>query len=72
MSNSLDYDVSLSMADATRAWQLFVSTLTIYQANCQRFDFKSAEFERITLHDALDCHLDNYMAALRRLEIAGG
>jgi len=55
------------MARANRSMELFSVSLTIYQANCQRFSWEEAEAERLKMQTALDDYLDAYASASRMM-----
>jgi hypothetical protein len=56
------------LMQAQRAYDLYQHALTIFIANCQRWEFDKAETERDTLHAQLDSYLDNMMAANRKAQ----
>lgn len=67
---SVDSDVSRSLAEAARAFEIFNAGLTGYQADVVRAFWNAAEGERANLHAALDNYLDAFGAAHKRLDRA--
>lgn len=67
--NDFDQDMAESMRIAARSWSAFFASMSVFQGNCQRFNFVDAEKERAGLHELLDCYMDNFAAANRRVEV---
>jgi hypothetical protein len=66
---SLDRDVSKSLREAIRAWDLFEAGINAYGAAIIRREWKAAEAERPKIEAALDVYLDAMAAAQRRIEL---
>jgi hypothetical protein len=68
MSTSPEADVRVSLTKANEAMVFMNEGLRAFQAHVNRFDFDSAEGERVKIHAALDDYLDHFGAAQKRLE----
>jgi len=65
---SIDSDVSKSLREATRAWQLFEAGLQAFGAAITRREWAAADAERERIEAALDSYLDALAAANVRIE----
>jgi hypothetical protein len=65
---SLDSDVTSSLRQAGRAWELFNAAMQAYSVHLLRYDWESAEAERPTIEAALDSYLNALAAAKRRVQ----
>ena len=65
---SLDTDVTRSLREANRAWELFNAGMQAYGAHVMRYDWDAAEAEHLVIVTALDDYLDAFAAAKKRLQ----
>lgn len=70
MSASLERDVTKSLDVANRAMADYQNWLQIYNLHVAAFRWKEAEEAREYAIVGLECFMDNFAAAYRRLEIA--